>query len=718
MIHSPRFSIESEPASEPESESTSEPAVSNAAPDNQVENDEHGFPSTTMIHSPRFSIESKPASKTAVTKDAPDNQVEKEEDDEAQIHHVARVTFEGDRSKGQLSFTTGSKVEAHSNQRGPWWLGRCCGRTGWFPASAVVPASEFLRSPVNRPSSNIADEDENDVAQLSGDELNAVYDLIRNPSESEDESSPAKSRWLGSADKSNAAQPSRDYSPPPSRFDPSEMAGLSERLYDSHDDDSHSNKNEIVGRSPPPTSYGEIASESKSVEVLHHPEETDETLSKDKPPKAQSQSAEISKVGENVSKGNAAKYSPSEANAAKTKPKLGWRATKDPNSGLIYYYHAGTRETTWKKPPGFVPAQAQAKGTPRSERRPTTKNQDRPKVVRARGMMGLLSKMKRTKPEAETNVRAQKSPDVPIRNVRVPIEAIDSDKEGEVADKIDYPQAAKPKAQTIRQAEKEPVHEPAVKLAAEAESPQKDFWSTLDDDESSAASDESEHSEMSEGTQTSLFSKHMLKTKVGRWAEKITEKLNSPPSTPHETLDEGTEQPQHTPESSAQHVQLKEKSSTSATSNNEPPTKKEVAKAQPQSEEPIKKEMAKTQTLSEDPTKEEVIKTQIQSEEAQEMDEDEDEPLTTEEKRTAQIGSDGDASETDHAVPNEAITEDEKKAREEESKIEEIPSPEDATNDINRKKTRWRSATCPATGQTYYYIKGTQKVTWKKPSDL
>jgi len=691
MIHSPRFSIESEPASEPESESTSEPAVSNAAPDNQVENDEHGFPSTTMIHSPRFSIESKPASKTAVTKDAPDNQVEKEEDDEAQIHHVARVTFEGDRSKGQLSFTTGSKVEAHSNQRGPWWLGRCCGRTGWFPASAVVPASEFLRSPVNRPSSNIADEDENDVAQLSGDELNAVYDLIRNPSESEDESSPAKSRWLGSADKSNAAQPSRDYSPPPSRFDPSEMAGLSERLYDSHDDDSHSNKNEIVGRSPPPTSYGEIASESKSVEVLHHPEETDETLSKDKPPKAQSQSAEISKVGENVSKGNAAKYSPSEANAAKTKPKLGWRATKDPNSGLIYYYHAGTRETTWKKPPGFVPAQAQAKGTPRSERRPTTKNQDRPKVVRARGMMGLLSKMKRTKPEAETNVRAQKSPDVPIRNVRVPIEAIDSDKEGEVADKIDYPQAAKPKAQTIRQAEKEPVHEPAVKLAAEAESPQKDFWSTLDDDESSAASDESEHSEMSEGTQTSLFSKHMLKTKVGRWAEKITEKLNSPPSTPYETLGEGTERPQDTPESSAQHVQLKEKSFTSAASNDERPTKEEVAK------------------------------TQIQSEDAQVIDEDENEPLTTEEKRTAQIGSDGDASETDHAVPNEAITEDEKKAREEESKTEEILSLDDATKDVNRKKTQWpqwRSAIDAATGRTYYYVKGSQKVTWEKPSDL
>ena len=92
------------------------------------------------------------------------------------------------------------------------------------------------------------------------------------------------------------------------------------------------NKNEIVGRSPSPISYEEIASKSKSVEVLHHPKETNESPSKDKSPKAQSQSAEMSKV----SKGDAAKYSPSKANAAKTKPNLGWRATKDPNSNLIY----------------------------------------------------------------------------------------------------------------------------------------------------------------------------------------------------------------------------------------------------------------------------------------------------------------------------------------------------------------------------------------------
>ena len=38
-------------------------------------------------------------------------------------------------------------------------------------------------------------------------------------------------------------------------------------------------------------------------------------------------------------------------------------------------------KTTWKKPPGFAPAQAPAKGTPRSARRPATKNQDKPKVV-------------------------------------------------------------------------------------------------------------------------------------------------------------------------------------------------------------------------------------------------------------------------------------------------------------------------------------------------
>lgn len=232
------------------------------------------------------------------------------------------------------------------------------------------------------------------------------------------------------------------------------------------------------------------------------------------------------------------------------------------------------------------------------------------------------------------------------------------------------------------------MHEPAVKLAAEAESPQKDFWSTLDDDESSASDESEQISLSSEGTQTSLFSKHKLKITVGRWAEKITEKLSSPPSTPYETLGEGTERLQDTPESSAQHVQLKEKSSTSAASNDEPPTK------------------------------EEVVKTQILPEDAQEMDEDENEPLTTEEKRTARIDSDGDASETDHAVPNEAIAEDEKKAREEESKTEEILSLDGATKDVNRKKLQWRHALDAATGRTYYYVKGSQKVTWEKPSDL
>jgi hypothetical protein len=69
-----------------------------------------------------------------------------DEEGEANIHHVAKVTFDGNPAKGQLSFTSGTEVLAHSNQRGEWWLGRCGGRTGWFPASAVVPASEYLQS--------------------------------------------------------------------------------------------------------------------------------------------------------------------------------------------------------------------------------------------------------------------------------------------------------------------------------------------------------------------------------------------------------------------------------------------------------------------------------------------------------------------------------------------------------------------------------------------
>ena len=41
-----------------------------------------------------------------------------------------------------------------------------------------------------------------------------------------------------------------------------------------------------------------------------------------------------------------------------------------------------------------------------------------------------------------------------------------------------------------------------------------------------------------------------------------------------------------------------------------------------------------------------------------------------------------------------------------------------ALSPSRRKKTEWRSAIDAATGREYYYIKGSQKVTWEKPTDL
>ena len=232
-----------------------------------------------------------------------------DENVEAEIHHVAVVTFEGNYLKGQLSFTTGTKVEAHSNQRGPWWLGRCGGRTGWFPARAVVRQSVYLAR-INGPSVdyNVSEE----VPQLSEDDLHAVYDLIRNPSDpvedndDDDENdihdSPARSRWLDTgAGEMNTDTPSaRDHSPPPTRLDPSEQAGLSERLYESNDGDSPSNTNDV-------------------------PAETHQN---------------------NVTTDSAVLQSPNAESPARRKPKGDWRAAKDSNSGLMYYYHIKTKEVS------------------------------------------------------------------------------------------------------------------------------------------------------------------------------------------------------------------------------------------------------------------------------------------------------------------------------------------------------------------------------------
>ena len=363
IIHAPMSPLASEPASAPESESSfnqgsdleTESTVSVAPPVNQVMNDKHDPPSTIM----KVLTESEPVSKSSITK-IESEKPEKDKADEAQIHHVARVTFDGDRSKGQLSFTPGCKIEAHSNQRGPWWLGRCGRVTGWFPASAVVPASKFLGSSITTTSLNATEEAENGVAQLSGEELNAVYDFIRNPSDSEPDSegdSPAKRRWLtSSASGSNAADQSRSCSPPSFRSDPSRVAGLSERLYATDDEESHSNNDKLMRRSQDDNSSREVLNESKSSDASCSPEAIDEILDKDSSPKAQSKIAEISQIDEltRISKSHLAKTTGDNATRVNPDPK-GWRATIDPKSGLVYYYHIETRKVSIAQDRMFEP---------------------------------------------------------------------------------------------------------------------------------------------------------------------------------------------------------------------------------------------------------------------------------------------------------------------------------------------------------------------------
>lgn len=266
---------------------------------------EHDFPSTTMTHAP-----------VAAAAAADDSN----EDDETQVHHIARENFEGDPSKGQLSFTKGSKIEAHSNQRGPWWLGRCEGRTGWFPAVSVVPASEFMANVVglSKPI-GIEDEERDGSNPMTEEELQETYDMIRSPSDdlSNDASgdSPAKSRWL----ESKETPGSRSSSPPLVRHDPSKMAGLSQRLYENSEavstdapsqDPSQSALSAAGGFQEPEDIVGDLLrmmNEERQSDKAHHEE-----------------------------------LKPARLDV--TNEQQVWRAAKDPKTGLIYYFHVKTKE--------------------------------------------------------------------------------------------------------------------------------------------------------------------------------------------------------------------------------------------------------------------------------------------------------------------------------------------------------------------------------------
>ena len=197
---------------------------------------------------------------------------------------------------------------------------------------------------------------------------------------------------------------------------------------------------------------------------------------------------------------------------------------------------------------------------------------------------------------------------------------------------------------------------------------QKGSWLTLDD----KAAESDDDSESSEDTYASI-TKRKIKS-VRKWAGKITEKLNSPPSQPYKKWDDGTEEPKHSAVSSAKD-QLKE--SPSVRSIDEPPQK------QKDPEQPIQSEGGDVvdregQLATEEEPKEQVTQDSIDAEDAPTFK-----------------SSDTDVVQADPPVlvVNTPIT-------------------------TSRKQPDWRSAIDHATGRTYYYIRGTSKVTWERPSEM
>lgn len=228
-----------------------------------------------------------------------------DEEGEANIHHIAKVTFDGNPAKGQLSFMSGSEVLAHSNQRGEWWLGRCGGRTGWFPASAVVPASEYLSCDGPSLGEHNTDEEEVDdvdleFPQLSQEEIHEVYDLIRSPS-GEDES-PRK------AAAKDAAAPKLDPSDS-TEEQPNELFVNGQRDIRSAYDSMLDEYDSMLA----PASEQSNAKEDRSLNVS-----------------AETKQSELNTI----------------TSSGEKKPKRLWRSANDPNTGLTYYYNVKTREVS------------------------------------------------------------------------------------------------------------------------------------------------------------------------------------------------------------------------------------------------------------------------------------------------------------------------------------------------------------------------------------
>lgn len=290
-----------------------EPLLEPLVRDDVPSSNDHDFPSMHMPHRQTSAsqildtTESQPLHETEQAaqpeddtlpnkqSDLYDGHVEREGEGEANIHHVAKVSFDGNPAKGQLSFTTGEEVLAHSNQRGEWWLGRCGGRTGWFPASAVVPASEFLKNLVPALGEYQTEQPDNaDVdlqfSKLTEEELHETYDLLRSPS-GEDESPRA------------ATKP-----------DPSEDVEFEDQ----------SSEPFVNSQSHVISAYDSMLDEYDS--MLAPASATKQVNTKDD-------------TSRNVSAGLNNDSSP-----GKKKPKRLWRSANDPTTGLTYYYNVKTRE--------------------------------------------------------------------------------------------------------------------------------------------------------------------------------------------------------------------------------------------------------------------------------------------------------------------------------------------------------------------------------------
>ena len=302
-------------------------------------------------------------------------------------------------------------------------------------------------------------------------------------------------------------------------------------------------------------------------------------------------------------------------------------------------------QTTWEKPPGFVSRQATAE-----RKSPKAASREKSKGRKGIGIINLLTKI--TKPTSPAT-KASGKPSSP---------AVSSPSDGA---KLDSSVEAKHDATT-----RDRTSAKSEKLEVDdlGEIERKGSWLTLDD----KAAESDDDSESSEDTYASI-TKRKIKS-VRKWAGKITEKLNSPPSQPYKKWDDGTEEPKTNAVSSAKD-QLKE--SPSVRSIDESPQKQKEPEHSIQSEggDVVDRE---GQLATEEEPKEQVTQDSTDAEDAPTLK-----------------SSDTDVVQADPPVlvVNTPMT----------------PS---------RKQPDWRSAIDHATGRTYYYIRGTSKVTWERPSEM